>query len=300
MSPVEILRTPDARFESIPDYPFRPNFVDIVDIDIGALRQHYLDEGSGPAVLLMHGEPTWSFLYRKMIPVLVDAGYRVVVPDLIGFGKSDKPADRAIFSYSRHVAWLRGFLDALNLRSIRLFAQDWGGLLSLRIVAAEPDRFEKVAIANTGLPDGRGLSEAFAAWRAFARSSPEFPIGRIVAGGCAKPLGEREIAAYDAPFPDERYKAAARVFPSLVPVEPMAPGAVDNMAAWRALEHFQKPFLTLFSDQDPVTGGAERRFKESIPGARGQAHAILSGGGHFLQEDLGVDLADRLALYFAL
>lgn len=297
MSKPEILRTSDAAFYGIPDYPFAPKYCDIVDIDLGSLRQHYIDEGDGPIVLLMHGEPTWSYLYRKMVHPLANAGFRVIVPDLIGFGKSDKPSDIGFFSYARHVTWLRAFLDALALRDIHLFCQDWGGLLSLRLVAAQPERFAKVCAANTALPVGTGMSEAFSQWREFSRSSPEFDIGKVVQMGAVRTLSDAEVAAYNAPFESEAHKASARAFPSLVPVDPMIDGAIDNLAAWKSLRHFNKPFLTLFSDKDPITAGGEAAFQTGIDGAKGQSHEKLQGGGHFLQEDLPDALCKRLIAF---
>ncbi|MDJ0978143.1 MAG: haloalkane dehalogenase [Erythrobacter sp.] len=295
----DVLRTPDERFEGLPDYPFAPNYLEITDPDLGALRQHYVDEGEGLTVVLLHGEPTWSFLYRKMIPILVAGGYRVLAPDLIGFGKSDKPTDPAIYSYSRNVTWLNSWFEAAGVTECRLFCQDWGGLLGLRIVAAEPDRFVKVCAGNTALPDGTGMPEGFFAWLNFSQSMTDIPVGQVANMGSARTLTDAEIAAYDAPFPSEEYKVASNLFPKLVPHNPTIPGAIDNRAAWRSLETFEKPFLTLFSDGDPVTYGKERMMIERIPGAAGLPHEILKGGGHFLQEDVGEDLARRLVAFFA-
>jgi haloalkane dehalogenase len=292
--PMEVLRTPDERFECLSDYPFAPNYSEVPDGEGGRLRIHYLDEGNGGAepVLLMHGEPSWSYLYRKMIPILAGAGYRVLAPDLAGFGRSDKPADRGDYTYNRHVAWMHAWLDGLGLRHITLFCQDWGGLIGLRLVAENPDAFSRVIAANTGLPTGdRPISDAFMAWRKNSQETPEFDVGSIIQAACQTQLPEAVIAAYDAPFPDDRYKEGARIFPSLVPVTPDDPACEANRAAWEVLRGFEKPFLTAFSDGDPITRGGDRVFQKLIPGARGQHHTTIEGGGHFLQEDRGEELA---------
>jgi len=286
---MEILRTPDERFASLPAYPFAPHYA-----QVDALRWHYLDEGprSGPVALLLHGEPSWSYLYRKLVPILVAAGLRAVAPDLVGFGRSDKPARREDYSYQRHVDWLRGFLEAVTLRDITLVCQDWGGLLGLRLVAEHADWFARVVAANTFLPTGDAPpGSAFLAWRKYSQETPRFHAGGIVKGGCATPLSPEGVAAYDAPFPDERYLAGARQFPVLVPISSDDPAAAANRAAWAELERFEKPFLTAFSDLDPITRGMEAELQARIPGARGQSHVTIRGGGHFLQEDRGEDLA---------
>ena len=292
---MESIRTPDDRFAGLPGFGFRPHYVNIDDLDGGSLRVHYVDEGPAEAapVLLMHGEPSWSYLYRHMIPLLVGAGHRVIAPDLVGFGRSDKPTDPADYSYQRHVDWMGALLfDHLDLRNITYFGQDWGGLIGLRLVAAQPDRYARVVIANTGLPNGAGQpSEAFLAWQKFSKESPVFPIGSIVNGGSATDLSAEVIAAYDAPFPDDSYKAGARVFPSLVPTGPDDPSVHANVAAWGVLKQFTKPFLCAFSDQDAITKGGEKPFLQLVPGAAGQPHTTIVGGGHFLQEDRGPELA---------
>jgi haloalkane dehalogenase len=253
---------------------------------------HYIDEGTGPTVLLLHGEPSWSYLYRKMIPPIVAAGFRAVAPDLIGFGRSDKPAARSDYTYQRHVDWLTGFVRTLDLGDITLVCQDWGGLLGLRVAAENEARFSRIVAANTALPTGdQKPAEAFFAWQTFSQSVPELPVGAIVKSGCRTPLAPEIIAAYDAPFPDERYKAGARQFPLLVPTSPDDPASAANRAAWEALTQWHKPFLTAFSDQDPVTRGAERPMQKLIPGAAGLVHPVVAGGGHFLQEDCGEALA---------
>ena len=291
---MQVLRTPGDRFAAIPDYPFAPHYAQVTDAATGqALRLHYVDEGPCDAapVLLMHGEPSWSFLYRHFVGPLTAAGHRVIAPDLIGFGKSDKPADRNDYSYERHVAWMADWLTGLDLSNITLFCQDWGGLIGLRLVAAFPDRFARLVIANTGLPVGTGWSEGFSAWLKFSQSVPEFPTGFILNGATTRDLTPAEIAAYDAPFPDERFKAGARQFPVLVPITPEHASVAENIAAWKVLEGFEKPVLTCFSDKDAVTAGGEKAFIDRIPGARGQPHTIIKGGGHFLQEDAAVELA---------
>lgn len=298
---MKILRTPDSAFAALPDYPFAPHYTDITDADGTALRIHHIDEGPGDAapILLMHGEPSWSFLYRKFVPALAAAGHRVVAPDLIGFGKSDKPADRDDYTYERHVAWMSDWLLANDLTDITLFCQDWGGLIGLRLVAAFPDRFARLVIANTGLPTGTGWSEGFENWRAFSQRIETFPTGFIVNGGCVRDLTPEEVAAYDAPYPDESYKGGARQFPTLVPVKPDMPSVVENIAAWSVLEAFDKPVLTCFSDKDAVTAGGERIFIDRIPGAKGQPHVIIKDGGHFLQEDKPEELVALIRDFIA-
>jgi len=258
-----------------------------------------VDEGprDAPVVLLLHGEPTWSYLYRTMLPPLLRAGFRVVAPDNIGFGRSDKPAEVADHTYARHVEWLRSaLLDDLDLRDVVLFAQDWGGLLGLRLLAHDPDRFRAVCVSNTGLPDGTGaMSETWQQFRAFVDATPDLPVGGIVAMGCATLLPAPVVAGYDAPFPDASYKAGPRAMPGLVPQGPDDPAIPDQLAAWQVLERYDRPFLTVFGDSDPITAGGERIFRKRVPGAQGQPHAVLAGGGHFIQEDLGPDLARRVA-----
>jgi haloalkane dehalogenase len=291
---MNVLRTPDDRFRDLPGYPFAPNYLDVPDSEGGSLRVHYVDEGPrlAPPVLLMHGEPSWSYLYRKMIPVITGAGLRAVAPDLVGFGRSDKPSRREDYTYQRHVDWMEAFLLQLNLTDITLVCQDWGGLIGLRLVAGDPGRFSRVAAANTGLPTGdQKMPDAFLAWRKYSQETPEFPVGAIVAGGCAKPVPPEVVAAYDAPFPDETYKEGARIFPALVPASPDDPAAPANRRAWEVLRSFEKPFITAFSDADPITRGGEQVLRNFIPGAKDQPHTTIRGGGHFLQEDCGEELA---------
>jgi haloalkane dehalogenase len=284
---MKILRTPDDRFGNLADYPFAPHYTTVTDPDGTSLRIHFVDEGPRDAapVLLVHGEPSWSFLYRKIVTGLVAKGHRVVAPDLIGFGKSDKPSDQNDYTFERHVRWMSDWLVANKLSNMTLFCQDWGGLIGLRLVAAFPDRFARVVAANTGLPTGSGMSDGFKQWLEFSQSVPELPIGEILAMGTKKGLSAEVKAAYVAPYPDETYKAGARRFPALVPVTPQHASVAENIAAWKVLSEFRRPFLTAFSDSDPVTKGGERVFKERVPGAQGQAHTIVKDAGHFLQED---------------
>lgn len=292
---MNVLRTPDDRFSGLPDWPFAPHYATVVDDDGTALRLHYVDEGPLDAapVLLLHGEPSWSYLYRKIITDLLASGRRVIAPDLIGFGRSDKPAARSDYTYERHVAWMSQWLLQTELSDITLFCQDWGGLIGLRLVAAFPDRFAGVVVANTGLPVGTGWTEGFKAWLDFSQAVPQMPIGVIVNGGTGRDLTPAEIAAYDAPFPDESYKEGARQFPMLVPVTTTHASVAENQAAWKVLERFDKPFLTAFSDGDAVTRGGEKAFQERVPGAKDQPHVILHGG-HFLQEDSPAEIAGIL------
>jgi haloalkane dehalogenase len=301
---MEVLRTSDERFDALPGFDFAPHYLEVTgDMDeagdphSSVLRVHYLDEGPPDAaetVLLMHGEPSWCYLYRKMIPLLVESGFRVVAPDLIGFGRSDKPERRTDYTYQRHVEWMRSALiDRLGLENITLVCQDWGGLIGLRLVAAHPERFGRVVAANTGLPTGDApASEAFLGWQRFSQDVAEMPIGAIVNFGTTTDLTPEIIAAYDAPFPDESYKEGARQFPMLVPTTPDDPASAHNREAWTVLEQFDRPFLCAFSDSDPITKGADRAFRERVPGCRGQEHVTIEGGGHFLQEDRGERLAE--------
>ncbi len=306
---MRVLRTPDERFAALADYPFAPHYVDVPAGDgdpAGAptIRLHHVDEGppgAAETVVLLHGEPSWSYLYRSMVPMLVAAGHRVVAPDLAGFGRSDKPAARSDYTYARHVEWLRSALfDRLDLGAVTLFGQDWGGLVGLRLVAEHPDRFRRVVVANTGLPTGEEkVTDAFTQWQRFSQDAPVLPVGAIVDAGTVGDLAPEVVAAYDAPFPDETYKEGARQFPLLVPTVPDDPGGIDNRRAWAALASFDRPFLCAFSDGDPITRGADRRFREQVPGAAGQPHVTIAGGGHFLQEDRGPELATVVLSFIA-
>jgi haloalkane dehalogenase len=296
---MKVLRTPDERFDGLPDWIYAPRY-HVLHGGGALLRIHYVDEGprEAPPVLLMHGEPSWAYLYRKVIAGLVARGHRVIAPDLIGFGRSDKPALRSEYTYERHVDWMTRWLTALDLKNTTLFCQDWGGLIGLRLVAAFPERFSGVVAANTGLPIGTGWSEGFAAWLKFSQSVPQLAIGEIVNRGCIRDLTAAEIAAYDAPFPDESYKEGARQFPVLVPITSEQASVAENKAAWEVLARFDKPFVTAFSGDDAVTRGGEKAFQERVPGARNQPHATLKGG-HFLQEDSPDQIVDLISALVA-
>lgn len=297
---MDVMRTPDERFERLPGYAFEPHFVEVPSGEGGTLRVHYLDEGpaDGEVVLLLHGEPSWSYLYRKVIPVLVEAGLRAVAPDLVGFGRSDKPAARTDYTYQRHVDWARAALDAIGLDRVTLFGQDWGGLIGLRLAAEQPDRFVRIVAANTFLPTGDfPLGDAFHGWRRFSQEVETFEAGAIVGLGCVTDLAPEIVAAYDAPFPEEGYKAGARQFPMLVPVAPDDPAAEANRRAWEVLRAWEKPFLCAFSDSDPITRGGDAAFRQLVPGTRGVEHVTVAGGGHFLQEDRGEEVGRVIASF---
>jgi len=291
---MNIMRTPDSRFEGLPDFPFTAHYSTILGAGGTALRLHYLDEGpheSAP-VMLLHGEPSWSFLYRKMIPPLAAAGHRVLAPDLIGFGRSDKPAAQSDYTFERHVDWMSEWIEQNDVTSITLFCQDWGGLIGLRLVARFPQRFVGVIAANTGLPAGGGqIPFAFKIWLAFSQWVPKLPIGWLISKGCVKGLTADEKRAYDAPFPDESYKAGARAFPALVPITDAHASVAECRQAWAKLERFDKPFVTAFSDRDPITRGGDVPLQARIPGTQGQPHTTIRGAGHFLQEDKPAELA---------
>ena len=290
----DVLRTPDERFAGLPDFDYAPHYT-----EVEGLRMHHVAVGppAGAPVLLLHGEPTWSFLYRRMLPVFDSAGQRALAPDLIGFGRSDKPAELGAYTYQRHMDWLRSWIETLDLREITLVCQDWGALLGLRLVAEHPERFARVVVANGFLPTGdRRPRWPFFVWQAFARWSPWFPAGRIVRSGCLTRLGRGAVAGYDAPFPSAAYKAGARAFPRLVPTRPDDPAALANRRAWGRLGEWEKPFLTAFTDRDPIFRGLDRILQRHVPGAAGRAHVILHGG-HFVQEDCGPELA-RVTLDF--
>ncbi len=288
-----VLRTPDKQFENLPGFDFKPHYREIDDADFGPLRIHYLDEGpsDGPIILCLHGEPTWCYLYRKMIPVFVEAGFRVLAPDLVGFGRSDKLPQREDYTYARHVRWLKDWLHAVGARDVTLLGQDWGGLIGLRLVAENPELFARVSISNTGLPTGdQSFGEAFLRWREFSQNDTEFDIGFIVNLFGRGNLTEGEINAYRAPFPDDSFKTGARQFPLLVPAEPDNVAAEDNRRAWQSLMQWHKPFLLCFSDSDPITQGADKAFLKLVPGTQGQPHITLKGR-HFIQEEDGENWA---------
>ena len=293
---MEILRTPESRFANLPGYPFAPHYVDVSAADTPTVRMHYVDEGprDGEPVVLLHGEPTWSYLYRTMIPPLVAAGYRVLAPDLIGFGRSDKPTRFEDYTYLRHVQWVTSWIETLDLTGITAFVQDWGSLIGLRIAGEQGQRFSRLVVGNGFLPTAdRPTPPAFQVWRAFAKYSPILPSGRLVAVGTTSKVPAPVRAAYDAPFPDKRYQAGARAFPQLVPTSPDNPAIPANRAAWEALGRWDKPFLALFGSKDPILGRADAPLIRHIPGAAGQPHARLHGS-HFVQEDCGPELADRM------
>lgn len=291
----EIIRTPENRFENLKDYDFKGNYIDVEK----GLRLHYLDEGNNhkPTVLLLHGEPSWSYLYRKMIPVLSDR-FRVIAPDLIGFGKSDKLVNKEDYSYQNHINWISTFIEKLDLRSIILFCQDWGGLLGLRIITEMDNRFDMVIASNTTLPTGKiPMPESFMQWRAFSQHSIGFNIGKVIDMGTVEPLSEKVLEAYNAPFPSEEYKAGARIFPALVPIEPEDPESIKNLKSWERLKSWDKPFLTVFGDEDNIMIGAEKILQNVVPGAKGQNHKILNAG-HFIQEEKGEELAELIIEFY--
>jgi haloalkane dehalogenase len=291
---MDVARTPDECFTDLPAFDLAPVYTDVDGLRLAHVVAEP-DAGvtpSGETVLCMHGEPTWGFLYRKMIPVLTAAGHRVIAPDLVGFGRSDKPLARNDYTYQRHVDWMAAWLSHNDLTGLTLMCQDWGGLIGLRLAVEHGDRFRRIVAANTGLPVGDGkITEAFQSWLDFSQNSPDFHIGTIVAFGCAVHPGEQVVAAYQAPFPDESYTAGARIFPALVPVTPDDPAVAANRAAWDELSRWEKPFLCAFSDGDAITAGGERLFHERVPGTKGMPHVTITGGGHFLQEDRGEELA---------
>jgi haloalkane dehalogenase len=293
---MDVLRTPDSRFENLEGYPFVANYLDVTASDTRPLRMHFLDEGpiDGPPIVLLHGEPTWSYLYRTMIPPLADAGNRVLAPDLIGFGRSDKPSRVEDYTYLRHVEWVTAWFERLNLKDVTLFVQGWGSLIGLRLAAEQGDRIARLVVANGFLPTAqRPTPPAFYAWRAFARHSPVLPAGRIVSVGTVRRVPPKVRAGYDAPYPDKTYQAGARAFPQLVPTSPYDPAIPANRAAWKALSQWEKPCLAIFGARDPILGHADRPLIKHIPGAAGQPHARINAS-HFIQEDAGPELADRV------
>jgi haloalkane dehalogenase len=296
---MRVLRTPDDRFADLPDFDYQPHYVDVPDQDGGTVRMAYVQVGpdTGPAVLLLHGEPSWSFLYRRVMHVLAAAGLRAIAPDLVGFGRSDKPTEPADHSYARHVEWVRSLaFDALDLHDVTLVGQDWGGLIGLRLVAEHPDRFAAVVAANTGLPTGDvTMPEVWWQFRQAVERAPVLDIARFVQGGCRTTLPAPVLAGYDAPFPDETYKAGPRAMPGLVPTRPDDPAADANRAAWRTLTGSKMPFLVAFSDGDPITGGMAPILRSRMPGAAGLDHPTITGAGHFLQEDAGPILGAAVA-----
>ena len=284
---MKILRTPDERFENLQDWAFEPKYKEI-STEYGELRIHYIDEGpiNSDPVLMIHGEPSWGYLYRKMINPLVQAGKRVIVPDLPGFGRSDKLSKRDGYTYEKYVHWMSDWLLKIDLREVTLFGQDWGGLIGLRLVTAFPERFSKVVAANTFLPTGdHDPGEAFQKWKDYSQTVEDFHTGGIIKGGTVKEVSKRTIDAYNAPFPDNSYKEAARQFPTLVPVTPNDPSSKANRNAWKKLKEWDKPFLCAFSDSDPIMAGIDKTFIKLIPGCKQMPHTTIEKAGHFLQED---------------
>ena len=296
---METYRTPDERFADLPDFAWEPHYADVPDGDAGDLRVSYVDVGPahGPVALLLHGEPTWSFLYRHVMRVLAEAGIRAVAPDLVGFGRSDKPTRPEDHSYARHVEWVRALaFDHLDLREVTLVGQDWGGLIGLRLVAENPDRFARVVAANTGLPTGdRDMPAVWWSFRNAVEKAEVLDVGRLVVSGCLHGLTDEVRAAYDAPFPDEAAKTGPRVMPRLVPTRPDDPATEANRAAWEVLATWDRPFLTAFSDGDPITGAMAPVLRKVVPGAAGLDHPVIAGAGHFLQEDAGEELGRVVA-----
>lgn len=300
---MQILRTPDQRFVDLPEFGYQPHYAEVSDDDGGTLRLAWVEAGpaDGEPVLLLHGEPSWSFLYRHMIAPLAAAGYRAIAPDLVGFGRSDKPADIAEHTFARHVEWMRSFaFDVLRLRGVTLVGQDWGGLIGLRLAAEHPGHFARIVAANTGLPTGdQPMPEIWHQFRAVVQSSPTLDIGRFVQSGCRRPMSDEIRAAYDAPFPDETFKAGPRAMPGLVPITPDDPATEANRAAWAALTKSPTPVLVAFSDSDPITGAMRPILEAVLPGARGRDHPVIANAGHFLQEDAGAELAAHVIDFMA-
>jgi haloalkane dehalogenase len=284
------LRTPDERFADLADFPYEPRYVEVDGVRIAWVEAGPRD---GEPVLLLHGEPSWSYLYRSMIPLLADAGLRAIAPDLVGFGRSDKPRELADHTYARHVEWIRAFaFDALDLHGVTLVGQDWGGLIGLRLAAEQPGRFKRIVAANTGLPTGDvNMPEIWHRFRIAVQTADELDIGRFVASGCVRGLSDAARAAYDAPFPDESYKAGPRAMPGLVPYRPDDPASGANRAAWHRLAASTTPMLVAFSDSDPITGAMGPILQRTMVGAHGREHPDIANAGHFLQEDAGPELA---------
>jgi haloalkane dehalogenase len=295
------LRTPDDRFRDLPDFGYQPQYADVPDQDSGTLRMAWVEDGpsDGRPVLLLHGEPSWSFLYRTMLPVLAGAGLRAIAPDLVGFGRSDKPAEPSDHSYARHVEWVRSLaFDVLDLDGVTLVGQDWGGLIGLRLVAEHPDRFARIVAANTGLPTGdHPMPDIWHAFRKAVRTAETLDIGRFVQSGCRRPMSDEIRAAYDAPFPDESFKAGARAMPDLVPTAPDDPATEANRAAWATLSRLPLPALIAFSDGDPITAAMAPILQRTLPGAQGREHPVIGNAGHFLQEDAGPELAEHVVRF---
>ena len=293
---MDVKRTPDARFERLDGYAFAPHYAEVKAEDGTSLRVHFVDEGPRAAapVVLMHGNPSWSYLYRKIIPRLAAHGHRVLAPDLVGLGRSDKPAAKSDYTLARHVEWISQWLVAVGARNATLFAQDWGGLIGFPVAMRHPDRFARLIAANTGLPVGQGASPTLQQWLDFSDHATALPVAQLAHGFTVNGLTDAEKQAYDAPFPDETFQAAALSFPRLIPLQPDNPGLPLMLETWRLLERWTKPLLTVFGDRDPISKGADRSFQQRVPGAKGQPHAMLSPAHHFLQEDQPEAIAEHI------
>lgn len=296
---MKILRTPDSCFENLPDYDFEPNYKVIQDEDGTDIRIHYIDEGPKDAdpILLMHGNPTWSYLYRHMIPELVKTGKRVIAVDLVGCGRSDKPAKRADYTLARHIDWMTKWLNAMELNNISLFCQDWGGTIILNIVANQPEKFNRIITSNTGLPRGMG-NKWLSTWLKVMRFAPSFPWSLAFKKSLLNPISEGEFKGFKAPFPKRKFQVGILAFPQLIAIHPDNPGTAINKAAFEKLKQFNKPFLTLYGKQDPVSRGVDTVFQKAIPGAQGQPHARLDNTGHFCQEDNPQKLLEHIIPFF--
>jgi haloalkane dehalogenase len=300
---MQTLRTPDERFARLPDFPYLPRYCEVDDSEGGSLRMSWIEDGPKDAdpVLMLHGEPSWSFLYRRMIPIVAAAGQRVICPDLVGFGRSDKPTRREDHTYARHVEWMRALVfDELDLRNVTLVVQDWGGLIGLRLAAEHPERFSRIVVANTGLPAGDfPMPEIWWQFREAIQNQPTVDVGAFVQSGCTQPMSDAVRAAYNAPFPDDSYCAGPRAMPGLVPTSPDDPAAPANRAAWATLRKSTTPMLVAFSDADPITGPMAAVMKSEMRGARGIHHPVIHDAGHFLQEDAGEELAKYVVEFMA-
>ncbi len=291
---MKLLRTPDERFENLPDFPYQPHY-----FEIDGIRIHYVDEGPRDAepILLLHGEPTWCFLYRRMIPILIKNGNRCVAPDLVGFGRSDKPTEISDHTYAKHVHWITELVKSIDLRNITLFCQDWGSLIGLRVAAENENRFKRIMLSNGALPTGEQKpNPAFVTWQKFSVEVPKLEISRLIQGSIrSRKLTDEELAAYDAPFPEDKYKAGPRILPSLVPTSKDDPAAPANRKAAEVLMAWKKPFLCAFGDNDPITKGGDRFYINNVPGAKGQKHTTVKDAGHFIQDEKGEEIAGLLA-----
>ena len=299
---MKVLRTPDARFENLPGYNYAPHYLTIRDDDGTELRIHYIDEGPRNAepILLMHGNPSWCYVYRKMIPGLLSSGRRVIAPDLVGLGRSDKPAKRKYYTQARHIDWMQKWLIAMDLQNITLVCQDWGGVIGLNLVADNPERFDRVVVANSGIPAGEGGTKALLIWQFVMKYMPVFPLKTAMLRTVqAEDFTEKDYRAYRAPFPNLKYQAGILSFPGLIPIFPNNPGVPQNKAAWEKLRTFTKPVLTLFGNRDPISRGGEQVIIDRIPGAKGQDHKVIDGGGHFIQEDKPAELVAEITRFLA-